>query len=146
MTEDEADQKWTAVYPAFTCHICGDLINKDEEGYVQIDLRDGDNVKNMRRIAQDNRESRSLKLHGDTSLADIRTLSDFVDPSNQSAQWEAVHVKCDLDDGDNMYFFHTRNLQTFEEILQVNSHVADKIWAQYTDWSYFLQKQLAPYD
>lgn len=143
---EQTNQKRTAVYPTFTCAVCGDSIKTDEEGYVQIDLRDADNVKNMRRIAQDNRESRSLKLEGDTSLTDILTLSDLVDPSNQCAEWEAVHTKCDLDDDSGMYFFHISDLRTFEEVLQINSHVADKTWAEYTDWSYFLQKQLAPYD
>lgn len=142
----QTEQKRTSVYPVFTCDVCGEPIEIDEEGYVQIDLRDADNVKNMRRIAQDNRESRSLKLEGDTSLVDILTLSDLVDPSNQSAEWEAVHTKCDLDDEGNMYFFHTSDLRTFEEVLQVNSHVADKTWAEYTNWSHFLQRQLAPYD
>ena len=128
-------------------------IEGGQQGYVQIDERDVDHAEKRQRIAKDDRESRALKLHGGSLEeglaafeANILTTSDLLAYSNQLAEWRACHKRCD-DMPDDTYFLRIdEHFGTFEDVLRTNFHLDGKNWIQYTDWSQFLQRQLAPYD
>ena len=140
----QIEQKWTIVHPLFKCDVCGEEIGREQKGYVQVDQKLVYDVEVRRRIFQDNRESRALKLQGSVPPLDLFNLSEL-EQAAELAKWQAVHAHCD-NMPDETYYFYTQDLQTFEEVLQTNLHVADKNWAEYTDWAHFLQRQLAPYD
>lgn len=144
----QIEQKWTSVYPVFTCDVCGKKIEGGQQGYVQIDERDVHYAGERQRIAKDDRESRALKLHGDSSglMGQLMTASDLLAYSNQLAEWRACHKRCDDMPDDTYSLRIDEHFGTFEDVLRTNFHLDGKNWIQYTDWSQFLQRQLAPYD
>ena len=72
----QIEQKWTVVHPLFKCDVCGEEIGREQKGYVQVDQKLVYDVEVRRRIFQDNRESRALKLQGSVPPLDLFNLSE----------------------------------------------------------------------
>ena len=129
----QIEQKWTIVHPEFRCDMCGGRILQGEHGYVQVDDHRARDLQNKYRSRQVSRQFPWEPIN----LA-------LVEPK-EFVKWQAVHDRCAPMKLAG-YFFYTTDLQTFEEVLQTNFHLAQKKWLAYTDWPHFLQRQLAPYD
>lgn len=112
------------------CSECGDPID-DDAGYVAVDTAEAIRVEQAHEeFDRQRRESGAMFI----DMAALLALP-------KAARWFAAHRRCDLNPGRaSDYWFGVERCRTIGELLDWNSHLAEKRWVAHTDWARFIAK------